>query len=96
MGPLPILLAQISDPIRIALVIFTIWFLSTLFDRGKSRLTATCIGLAIVAIGLGLFLHAHSGDNWWAVSAVFGFVANCLIWAICYGALRFYRWQTET
>lgn len=91
-----ILVAQLSDPVRIVAVIAVLWAISKLY-RGESKIVPTVVGLIVVAVVLSVVLASMQAAALpaatWMMMTVTGFVANCIIWGICAGLLKAYRSQ---
>lgn len=93
-----ILLAQVADPIRVVLVLFLIWLVTKLYDKGQ-RVVPTIVALAGAAVLLSMLLASMRSvqlpEELLLVHTLSGFCANLILWAFFAGLRMVYRWQTD-
>lgn len=93
MGIAAILFAQTVDPVRVVLVLLSLWVVSKLYDKGQ-RLVPSFVAMALSAVLATFALAAMQAPrpmDEWAAMTVTGFVACCLLWAVTAAATGAYQ-----
>ncbi|MEN3146118.1 hypothetical protein ABCW43_02265 [Neorhizobium sp. IRAMC:178] len=93
-----LLIAQITDPIRIAGVLLGMWFVWSSYE-GKRRLLPLVVALVVVAVLSALMLsqmrELRLPFSYHAFTTATGFVANCIIAGAAYGITRLFKSKSK-